>query len=81
MFTDTSKKEYKTNDIYEAAYLMCKGHKRLGKEKQKEKWLIIFEDMVACERTSLEYFDNNNPNVNAKEFANNIRILKRYMFQ
>ena len=81
MFTDLSKKEYKTDDIYEASYLMCNGMKRKGKVKQEAKWLILFENYDECERLSLDYYDNKTNNVNAKEFANNYRIIKRYLFQ
>lgn len=74
-------KKYNTDDIYEASFLLCKGMRRCGKEKEDKKWVIIFDNFDECQRLSLEYYDAKEPNVNAKEFANNYRIIKRYLFQ
>jgi len=72
---------YRTEDIYESAYLITQGMERIKKEKKGDKWTIYFRNPDACEEHSLKYFDCKENNINARAFVDNYRMLKRYIFQ
>lgn len=71
-------KNYSTQNIYEAAYLLSKGFKLIGKEKQSRKFSLLFEGEEAGKEATSFY---NGALVKAKVYSDAYRTLKDYIFE
>lgn len=71
-------KEYSTQNLYEAAYLLSKGFKLIGKEKQAKKFALHFEGAEATVEAARFY---NGATVKAKAYSEAYRTLKDYVFE
>lgn len=69
---------YTTQNLYEGAFLLCKGFNLAGKKKEGAKVLIMFKGNEASE-TALRYY--NGAKVEAKAFTDAYRTLKDYIFE
>ena len=69
------KKNYKTQDLYEAAALYAKGEKMIGIETERKPYTFIFEYYDVCRSLSMEYI-NNELAVLAKDYADAVKLLK-----
>lgn len=69
---------YETQSIWEASFLMANGCKLAGRKKSGNKVSIMFKDENASILAVSFY---NNALVKAKDFADNYRTLKDYIFQ
>lgn len=69
------KKNYKTQDLYEAAALYAKGEKMVGIETERKPYTFIFENYDICRSLSMEYI-NNELAVLAKDYADAVKLLK-----
>lgn len=84
--SDKKSQPYKTNDIFEAAYLIYKGMPRAGKETYKtetgmDKVFFLFEQHDKCQKLAEEFYESNTCNVNALEYIDRYRNLKRSVFK
>lgn len=69
---------YKTQNLYEAAFCLCKGLKLGGKERAGNKVMVIFEGENSQEE-ALKFY--NGGKVEAKAYSDAYRTLKDYVFQ
>ena len=70
---------YKTQSLYEASYLLCKGCILAGKQKAGDKYFIIFEDREGAREEALKFY--NGAEAAAKLLFDNYRSLKDYIFE
>lgn len=70
-----SEKNYKTQDLYEAAALYAKGEKMVGIETVRKPYIFVFENYDVCKTLSMEYI-NNELAVLAKDYADAVKLLK-----
>jgi ribosomal protein L25 (general stress protein Ctc) len=68
-------KNYKTQDLYEAAALYSKKEKMVGIETDRKPYTFVFENFEVCKSLSLEYI-NNELAVLAKDYADAVKLLK-----
>lgn len=73
--------EYKTRDLYEAAYLIAKGLnlKRLERSTSSPRCYFIFDNPPEC-KTTVAIFWNKQGTVDPKTYAETIRNLKDRLF-
>jgi hypothetical protein len=69
---------YATENLYEAAFCLCKGMKLIGKEKTGSKVTVFFEGKDA-HIEALKFY--NGGKVEAKAYSDSYRTLKDYVFQ
>ena len=69
---------YATQNLYEAAYCLCKGLKLAGKKRQGHKVIVLFEGPDA-QTESLKFY--NGAKVEAKAYSDAYRTLKDYVFE
>jgi hypothetical protein len=69
------KKNYKTQDLYEAAAIYAKGEKMAGIETERKPYTFVFENYDICRSLSMEYI-NNELAVLAKDYADAVKLLK-----
>lgn len=69
---------YATQNLYEAAFCLCKGFKLVGKRQQGNKVVVLFEGSEVCE-AALTYY--NGATVEAKAYSDSYRTLKDYIFE
>ena len=69
---------HETQNLYESAYLLCKGFKLAGKRQQGNKSLILFEGTNVQEE-ALKFY--NGAKVEAKALTDAYRTLKDYVFE
>ena len=70
---------YETQNLYEAAFLLAKGNKLVGKEKNGNKTVVFFEDSEKTKVDALSYY--NNGLVSGKKYSDSYRTLKDYIFE
>ncbi len=70
---------YKTQNLYEASYLLSKGHSIAGKETTGSKVTLLFEDSDKVHKDALDYY--NGGSVKAKVYSDAYRTLKDMVFQ
>ncbi len=69
---------YSTQNLYEAAFCLCRGLKLAGKERQGNKVIVQFQGTAAKEE-ALKFY--NGGKVEAKSYADAYRTLKDYVFE
>jgi len=74
----TNHETFSTQNLYQAAYCLCRGYKIMGFERTGGKVNVIFEgeDMTA---KALEFY--NGAKVDAKKYSDSYRSLKDMVFQ
>jgi len=70
---------HETQSIWEASFLMANGCKLEGKRKEGKKTTLLFKDSKEVKKLSMDFY--NNETVRAKDFSDNYRTLKDYLFQ
>ena len=63
--------EYSTSNLYEAAFLLCQGHKLAGKEGKA----VVFS--AEAKKDSSAFY--NGASVDAKTFASNYDMIQKYL--
>ncbi len=69
---------YSTQNLYEAAFCLCKGFKLSGKKRDGSKVAIFFEGKN-IETEALQFY--NGAKVEAKALTDAYRTLKDYIFE
>ena len=69
---------YMTQNLYEAAFCLCRGLKLAGKRRQGHKVVILFEG-AEVQAEALKFY--NGAKVEAKAFTDAYRTLKDYVFE
>ena len=69
---------YSTQNLYEAAFCLCRGLKLAGKERKGNKVVVQFQGMSAKEE-ALKFY--NGGKVEAKAYSDAYRTLKDYVFE
>ncbi len=69
---------YSTQNLYEAAFCLCRGLKLAGKHRQGNKVVVLFEGANA-KQEALKYY--NGAKVEAKAYSDAYRTLKDYVFE
>lgn len=69
---------YSTQNLYEAAFCLCKGFKLIGKERQGNKVVVLFEG-ENVQQEALKFY--NGAKVAAKAYSDAYRTLKDYVFE
>ena len=69
---------YATQNLYEAAFLLCKGFNLAGKRREGSKVIVMFQGAEAS-TAALKYY--NGAKVEAKAFTDAYRTLKDYVFE
>lgn len=70
---------YKTQNLYEASYLLAKGFSLAGKERAGNKVTILFKDNEKIKEEAMNFY--NGAKVGAKEYSDSYRTLKDYVFE
>lgn len=70
---------YKTQNLYEGAYLLAKGYALAGKEKTGNKVTVLFNDTEDIRKAALDFY--NGAEVGAKDLFDAYRTLKDYVFE
>ena len=70
--------KYKTQNLYEASYLLTKGFSLAGKEQAGNKVVVLFEG-EDIQGEAMKFY--NGGRVNAKLFCDNYRTMKDYIFE
>jgi len=65
-------------NLYEGAYLLTRGFKLVGKQRQSNKVTITFEG-INVQQEALKFY--NGAKVDAKAYADSYRTLKDYIFE
>lgn len=74
----TDVEHYSTQNLYEAAFCLCKGLKLAGKQRQGQKVVAMFEGKNVREE-ALKFY--NGAKVEAKAYSDAYRTLKDYIFE
>jgi len=74
---DRKMKYYKTQNLYEAAYIHAKGCMLLGKESHNNKVSLFFGD--DARQHGLDFY--NGGEIEAKKYSDSYRTLKDYVFE
>ena len=70
---------YKTQNLYEASYLLAKGFSLAGKERAGNKITLLFKDSEETRAEALRF--SNGAKVGAKGYSDSYRTLKDYIFE
>lgn len=70
--------EYRTTNLYEASFLTCRGFNFTGKERNRNKVVLIFPNSKELTDTVTEFYAGGT--VKAKELFDWYRTLKDYVF-
>jgi len=71
--------EFKTTDLYEAAYLECCGAKLLRLDGEGSQKTFVFETKKVCEKLSKAFW-NKEATITVRYYADSIRNLKDRLF-
>ncbi len=71
--------EYRTQNLYEASFLMARGIKLKGKETVSDKVTVIFEGVDDIGREAVKFY--NGERIEAKKYSDCYRSLKDYIFK
>lgn len=69
---------YRTSNLYEAAYLLCRGYRIAGKEQAGKRTVVLFEMTDGIQPAALDYYAGGT--VEARRLADQYRALKDYVF-
>lgn len=69
---------YPVQNIYEAAYLLSRGIKLVGKEKHGNKIVVFFESKDA-QAEAMRFY--NGAKIEAKAYSDSYRCLKDHIFE
>ncbi|MBM3254239.1 MAG: hypothetical protein FJZ16_08300 [Candidatus Omnitrophica bacterium] len=69
---------YKTQNLYEASYLLARGFNLSGKEKNGNKITLLFHDSEKIRKEALDFY--NGAKIEAKDYSDSYRTLKDYVF-
>ncbi len=69
---------YRTQNLYEASFLLAKGYHLAGKEQDKNKVTVLFELGPEINHESMRFY--NGASVEAKKYSDCYRTLKDYIF-
>ena len=78
-YTFGTKNEYKTRDLYEAAFLYAKNIKLLRLEGHSREFWFIFDQAEDCETLANSYWANE-AEILAKQYVDALRTLKDRIF-
>ena len=70
---------YKTQNLYEASYLLAKGFNLAGKEKVGSKVVLLFEYKSEISEAAMRFY--NGGKIEAKKFSDSYRTLKDFIFE
>jgi len=75
------KTEYKTRDLYEAAYLVAKGLnlKRLERKPSSRRCFFVFDNLSECKMAVVDFW-NGRGVITPKSYAEAIRNLKDRLY-
>lgn len=71
---------YKTQNLYEASYLLAKGFNLAGKEQAGNKISLLFKDTKEIREEALKFY-NGKGEIEPKTFSDEYRSLKDFVFQ
>jgi hypothetical protein len=69
---------YRTSNLYEAAYLLCKGYALAGKERVGKRTAVLFQAANGLQQGALDYYAG--ATVEARMLADKYRALKDFIF-
>lgn len=69
---------YRTQNLYEGAFLLARGFNLAGKEQDKNKVTILFEHESEINKESMRFY--NGASIEAKKYSDCYRTLKDYIF-
>lgn len=72
------KDTYRTSNLYEAAFLLCRGYSPAGKERIGKRTAVLFPVKNGIQQAALDYYAG--ATVEARKFADKYRALKDYIF-
>jgi hypothetical protein len=70
---------YRVQNLYEASFLLAKGHKLVGKEKKENKVTLLFDATTGLVEDSLRFY--NGAKIEAKALFDAYRTLKDFVFE
>lgn len=70
--------EYRTQNLYEASYLACKGFQFIGKEQSSSKVSLSYKNSEELQKAVIDFYAGGL--VSAKQFCDWYRTLKDYVF-
>ena len=70
---------FRTQNIYQASFLMCRGLRLVGKEKEGNKFSLIFEG-TNVNQEAIKFY-NGGAKIEAKAYSDAYRTLKDYVFE
>ena len=73
-----SDETYRTSNLYEAAYLLCRGYGLAGKEKAGKRTVVLFRATNGVQQAALDYYAG--AVIEARMLADKYRALKDYVF-
>lgn len=69
---------YRTQSLYEAAYLLAKGFKLSGQERSSNKSTLLFKDSPKLQVAVMAFY--NRGTIEAKRYTDAYRTLKDFVF-
>ena len=69
---------YRTSNLYEATYLLCRGYALAGKERIGKRTAVLFALKNGVQQAALDYYAG--ATVEARKFADKYRALKDFIF-
>ena len=69
---------YSTLNLYEAAYLLCRGYRLCGKERQGRRTVLQFQPGSGIREAGMDFYAGGQ--VEARELAAKYRSLKDFIF-
>lgn len=73
-------KDYRTQSLYEASYLLALGFKLVASDAQGQKTTLLFADTPELRKAVMDFY-NGDGLVRAKHFVESYRSLKDMVFQ
>ncbi len=70
---------HRTQNLYEASYLLAKGFNLAGKEKAGSKIILLFEYKPEISEAAMGFY--NGGKIEAKKFSDSYRTLKDFIFE
>ena len=70
--------EYKTQNLYEASFLACRGFQFTGKEYNNTKATLVYTNSQELQHTVIEFYSGGK--VSAKELFDWYRTIKDFIF-
>lgn len=70
---------FKTQNLYQAAFVLCRGFALTGKSKDGSKYVVAFEGKNICQEAIKFY--NGSSKVDPKKYSDAYRTLKDFVFE